>query len=142
MTIQLTKQDLRELTHGQVFGLTFVKADGSVRHMSCRFGVKSPLRGGDKAYDAERVTEQRLEEFILDPHFGTRPDMLAMAMLSDAQDLIARSSNPEHLETARKFINRAKYIITDFLVVDPDREKEGNWMPPSIEDRNPSREAS
>lgn len=40
-------------TRGRLFGVTFVKSDGSRRDMVCRLGVRSYLRGGDPAYDAE-----------------------------------------------------------------------------------------
>jgi len=34
----------------KIFGATFTKADGSLRHMSCMFGCKKHLRGGDLPY--------------------------------------------------------------------------------------------
>jgi hypothetical protein len=34
-----------------IFGVEFIKKDGSVRKMNCRFNVKSHLKGGELAYD-------------------------------------------------------------------------------------------
>lgn len=33
-------------TNGAIFGVEFIKKDGSLRKMTCRTGVKSHLRGG------------------------------------------------------------------------------------------------
>ena len=35
-----------EFTNGKIFSVKFEKLDGSLRHMMCRKGVKSYLRGG------------------------------------------------------------------------------------------------
>jgi|TARA_Y100000034_G_scaffold125487_1_gene175098 hypothetical protein len=42
------------------------------------------------------------------------PRMMAMSLLSDAQELQAMQT-PASLESARQFINKAKYIITEHL---------------------------
>ena len=42
-------QDHKENGKGAVFAVTFVKKDGTVRKMLCRFGVKSYLKGGEWA---------------------------------------------------------------------------------------------
>lgn len=38
-------------TNGQIFGVTFMKKDGTVRDMNCRLGVKKHLKGGKLNYD-------------------------------------------------------------------------------------------
>ena len=50
MDYQTLKQGLGD---GLIFGVTFIKADGSIREMSCRLGVKSRLAGGKKSFDDE-----------------------------------------------------------------------------------------
>lgn len=42
-------QDLKDRGEGKVFYAEFTKKDGSLRKMTCRFGVKSYLRGGEWA---------------------------------------------------------------------------------------------
>lgn len=37
---------------GKFFKAVFLKKDGSLREMVCRFGVKSHLKGGELGYDA------------------------------------------------------------------------------------------
>jgi len=44
-------KDMIIATNGKVFGVTFIKKDGSRREMSCRLGVKSHLAGGELKYD-------------------------------------------------------------------------------------------
>jgi len=39
------------LGDGLICAVTFTKADGTVREMQCRLGVKSALAGGKKSYD-------------------------------------------------------------------------------------------
>lgn len=46
---------LNQTDDGKIFSVVFIKLDGTIRHMTCRFGVKSALAGGPKAYnDAEK----------------------------------------------------------------------------------------
>lgn len=40
-------------TQGRMFGVEFMKADGSIRKMNCRIDVKKHLAGGVKTYDAK-----------------------------------------------------------------------------------------
>jgi hypothetical protein len=42
---------LRDETQGRIFSVYFQKADGSMRQMTCRRGVKRHLRGGSLPYD-------------------------------------------------------------------------------------------
>ena len=37
---------LLEQNKGSIFSVVFLKKDGSIRHMTCRFGVKKHLKGG------------------------------------------------------------------------------------------------
>ena len=48
------------------------------------------------------------------------PLMLAASMLSDAQEIISGEYGKPDTETARQFMNRAKYII--FKMMKDDRE--------------------
>tara|TARA_R110002126_G_C10490983_1_gene504903 strand:+ start:143571 stop:143873 length:303 start_codon:yes stop_codon:yes gene_type:complete len=41
-------------TQGRIVSVTFQKADGSMRDMTCRRGVQKHLRGGSLPYDAKR----------------------------------------------------------------------------------------
>jgi hypothetical protein len=42
------------VSDGQIFAVEFIKrADGKLRRMVCRLGVKKHLKGGDSAYDAK-----------------------------------------------------------------------------------------
>ena len=53
---KLTPQDIRDLTGngGEFFRIGFVKrTTGEYREMTCRFGVRKELKGGEKAYDFE-----------------------------------------------------------------------------------------
>lgn len=48
------------------------------------------------------------------------PQMMAMSILSDAQEHLHMATNMNgdnsgHIETARQFMNRAKYIIAELL---------------------------
>lgn len=38
---------------GKFFKAVFLKKDGSLREMTCRFGVKKHLKGGELGYNAE-----------------------------------------------------------------------------------------
>jgi hypothetical protein len=49
--IQRFKNDVK----GKFFKAVFVKKDGTVRNMTCRFGVYRYLKGGELGYDAESV---------------------------------------------------------------------------------------
>ena len=42
-----------EATNGKFFTVTFEKADGSIRVMNCRTGVKKHLKGGTSTYSAK-----------------------------------------------------------------------------------------
>lgn len=42
-------------TKGKFFRVTFVKADGSIRNMVCRLGVKIGVNGNGKPYDDFQV---------------------------------------------------------------------------------------
>ena len=42
-------------TGGRIFSAYFRKADGDMRTMVCRRGVKSQLRGGQLPYDAKKL---------------------------------------------------------------------------------------
>jgi len=41
---------IKELTNDRIFGVTFIKKDGTVRDMTCKLGVKKHLRGGELPY--------------------------------------------------------------------------------------------
>lgn len=43
----------RQKTGGKFFKAIFLKKDGSLREMTCRFGVKKYLKGGNLSYDSE-----------------------------------------------------------------------------------------
>lgn len=38
--------DTNRMNNGQIFGVTFIKKDGSIREMQARLGVKKHLKGG------------------------------------------------------------------------------------------------
>jgi hypothetical protein len=38
-------------SHGRIFGVTFVKKDGSIRDMRCRLGVTKDLKGKGLSFD-------------------------------------------------------------------------------------------
>lgn len=46
---QLLEQLIR-LSNGQIFSVNFTKADGTIRDMRCRLGVKKHLKGGTKPF--------------------------------------------------------------------------------------------
>lgn len=53
MDIKSAELVKEEIGRDGIFGITFIKKDGTTRHMSARLGVKSHLRGGDKSYSDE-----------------------------------------------------------------------------------------
>ena len=42
---------------GETFGVTFVKKNGELRTMTCRFGVKKHLRGGERSWSREQYPQ-------------------------------------------------------------------------------------
>ena len=46
------KFTIEQLQNGRIFNVTFVKANGSVRRMNARLGVKKNLKGTGLKYDA------------------------------------------------------------------------------------------
>ena len=42
---------LLEQNKGSIFSVVFLKKDGSIRHMTCRFGVKKHLKGGNLKFN-------------------------------------------------------------------------------------------
>ena len=42
---------LLEQNKGNVFSVVFLKKDGTIRHMTCRFGVKKHLKGGELKFN-------------------------------------------------------------------------------------------
>ena len=56
------------------------------------------------------MAEETLQRIVRDALSG--PSMLAMGMLSDAQHLIDPDHGINDVETARQYINRAKYILS------------------------------
>ncbi len=48
-------QEFKTAVNGKFFKAVFLKKDGTLREMTCRFGVKKHLKGGEKAYDAEAL---------------------------------------------------------------------------------------
>lgn len=42
---------IKELAGNTIFGVTFVKKDGTIRDMTCRLGVKKYLKGGELGFD-------------------------------------------------------------------------------------------
>ena len=48
--------ELLEKNKSNIFSVVFLKKDGSIRRMLCRFGVKKHLKGGKLAFDPrERI---------------------------------------------------------------------------------------
>lgn len=47
--------DFKRQVKGKFFRAVFLKKDGSLREMTCRFGVTKHLKGGEKAYNAEAL---------------------------------------------------------------------------------------
>lgn len=41
-------------TKSKIFSVTFIKKDGSIRRMVCRFGVTSKLKGGKTTLDEKK----------------------------------------------------------------------------------------
>ena len=50
---KIAKSMIDSIDNGQFFGVTFVKADGSIREMNCRKGVKKYLKGGEATYNGK-----------------------------------------------------------------------------------------
>jgi hypothetical protein len=50
ITIEHAEKLIKQ-TNGAFFGVTFVKADGTLRDMTCRLGVAKGLTGKGMAYD-------------------------------------------------------------------------------------------
>ena len=81
--------------------------------------------------------EAELKRQVDNPLFGTRPSMIAISMLSDAQELISRGAGTsvarhdmacvEELDQARKTINCAKWVISKRL--ENEREVELKEVP-------------
>ena len=44
----ISKQEMRELAGGKIFSIEFIKKDGSLRPMLCRFGVTKDVTGRGK----------------------------------------------------------------------------------------------
>ena len=44
--MSMTKNDIREMVGGKIFGVSFIKKDNTKREMVCRLKVRSHLRGG------------------------------------------------------------------------------------------------
>lgn len=60
--------DLKTNDFNQIFGVTFVKKDGTRRDMTCRFGVTKNLTGGGQKYDPAdyeliTVTDMKLDQY-------------------------------------------------------------------------------
>ena len=51
---KISRKDILHLLEqhkGNVFSVVFLKKDGSIRHMTCRFGVKKHLKGGELKFN-------------------------------------------------------------------------------------------
>ena len=51
---KISRKDILQLikdNKGTIFSVVFLKKDGSIRHMTCRFGVKKHLKGGKLAFN-------------------------------------------------------------------------------------------
>ena len=51
---KISRKDILQLikdNKGTIFSVVFLKKDGSIRHMTCRFGVKKHLKGGELRFD-------------------------------------------------------------------------------------------
>lgn len=46
-------QQIRELVGSRIFSVIFKKKDGTLRKMTCRFGVTKHLKGGELTYSPE-----------------------------------------------------------------------------------------
>jgi hypothetical protein len=42
---------IKEIAPSTIFGVTFLKKDGTIRDMTCRLGVTKYLKGGELGYD-------------------------------------------------------------------------------------------
>lgn len=52
----INKEEAKALIYdsaGKVFSVDFTKKDGTLRHMNCRMGVTSHLKGGQLAYNPD-----------------------------------------------------------------------------------------
>lgn len=47
--------EFRREVKGKFFKAIFIKKDGTLREMTCRFGVTKHLKGGEKPYNAEAL---------------------------------------------------------------------------------------
>ena len=50
----ISRRDILQLLKDNkdtIFSVVFLKKDGSIRHMTCRFGVKKHLKGGKLKFD-------------------------------------------------------------------------------------------
>ena len=45
--MNINAKEFKKMVAGGIFTATFVKKDGTIRKMVCRFGVKKHLRGGE-----------------------------------------------------------------------------------------------
>lgn len=47
-------EQFKQLVGVKIFSVEFLKKDGTLRKMTCRFGVKKYLKGGELTYDANK----------------------------------------------------------------------------------------
>jgi hypothetical protein len=55
MNKQSEVSKFKTLVGNGIFNVSFVKKNGELRYMTCRFGVKKHLQGGELKYDAEAL---------------------------------------------------------------------------------------
>ena len=111
--VKMSLQDLAKLPNSSLLCAHEVKSHATVE--DDRPGWELQCYG---------MKENTLRHMVDKPCLGTPPQMIAMSILSDVQELIANGQefmggtqkSPPVFETARQYINRAKWIISERLV--------------------------
>lgn len=55
MSSKIELKKFKSLVGNKIFTVSFIKKDGTERKMTCRFGVKKHLQGGELKYNPEKL---------------------------------------------------------------------------------------
>jgi|2_EtaG_2_1085320.scaffolds.fasta_scaffold18617_3 hypothetical protein len=97
----LTLPEAKQLTHYHLSNLP---------HSSD--SVAREILSNDWEHECYGMSEQELINHVDRHPFGKTPDLAAMYILSDAQEIITNGKDSENAEYVRQLINRVKWIIT------------------------------
>jgi len=111
--VKMSLQDLAKLPNSNLLCAHEIKSHATVEDDRPGWELQ--------CYGMERSALRRMVD---EPSLGTPPQMIALSILSDVQELIANGQefmggtqkSPPVFETARQYINRAKWIINERLV--------------------------